>query len=157
MQNKTRSTIIPAHEGTGIWQPGKTKGNCITIKASPWNIADATQTVFLHELPQGGQVQEHAHNKETEVFICLEGEGIMIIDEKEFTLKKHDVAYIAPLTKHSIRAISETPLKFMVIVSECGLEERLKLMGKLQKSINEAPPEPFESTLSKQNTHGVIR
>lgn len=157
MIKKARSKVISSDEGTAIWQPDKIKGSCITIKASSWNIADATQTVFLHELPKGGQVLEHAHENETEVFICLEGEGIVTVDGQEFIFKKNDVAYVAPLTKHSIRSISETPLKYIVVVSACGLEERLKLMGRLRKSFDEMPPEPFDSEIGKQNTHGVIR
>src|SRR5690242_17089605 len=116
MNMKPKSIIVPANEGQAFWQPG-VKGNCITIKVSPWNIANTKHTVFLHELPKGGQVGEHAHEKDEEIFICTDGEGIMTIDGKEISFKKGDVAFIAPQTTHRIQAISDTTLKYMVIVS----------------------------------------
>ncbi|MFZ2314558.1 MAG: cupin domain-containing protein [Gammaproteobacteria bacterium] len=154
MNNK--SIIVNAEDGQSFWQPG-VQGNCITIKVSPWNIPTTGHTVFLHELPQGGEVPEHSHETNEEIFICLDGEGTMTIDGKEIPFKKHDVAYLAPLSSHHIKAISKTPLKFMVIITPTGLEERLKLMGIPKKDLNEAAPASFDSTIGKQSTHGVNR
>ena len=156
MQDKKFSTMIPSNEGDAFWQPGAVKGNCITIKVSPWNVPNTQHTVFLHELPKGGEVPEHAHEHEEEIFTCLEGEGVFTIDGKEFSFKPHDVAYIAPLSTHSIRAISDKPLKYIVVISPTGLEERLKLMGISRNSIDEIPPEPFTSAIGKGKSHGVI-
>ncbi|TAK73481.1 MAG: cupin domain-containing protein [Gammaproteobacteria bacterium] len=150
------AVLIPAKEGQSFWQPG-VRGNCITIKISPWNIDKTNHTVFLHELPKTGEVPEHAHEIETEIFICLEGEGILTLDGKEMSFRQHDVAYVPPLCKHRIQAISDTLLKFMVIISPIGLEERLKLMGQAKSSNKEIPPDNFSSPLSQENTHGVIR
>lgn len=156
--NQSQSKFIPANEGEAFWQPGAVKGNCITIKASPWNIVDAKHTVLMQELPKGAQVSEHAHQEDVEVFICLEGEGIITLDGKEYAFKPHDVAYVTPPTKHSLRGVSVSPVfKFIAIVTPTGLEERLKLMGIPRKSLTEQPPEPFVTDIAKQNTHGVIR
>jgi len=155
MKNKMKSCIVPANEGDAFWQPG-IKGNCITIKVSPWNVDKTQHTVFLHELPKGGEVPAHAHETNEEIFICLEGEGIITIDGKECSFKKHDVAFLAPLTEHSVRAISEIPLKLMVVISPTGLEDRLKLMGMPRNSLEELPPDEFDSEIGKKSTHGVI-
>lgn len=155
MANKLKSRIISANEGDSFWQPG-TRGNCITIKICPWNIEKTQHTIFLHELPKGGEVPEHAHENNEEIFVCLDGEGIITIDGEESVFKKHDVAFLAPLSTHSIRSTSENPLKFMVIISPTGLEDRLKMMGIVKKNIAEQAPESFESAIGKQNTHGVI-
>lgn len=155
MKNKVKSCVIPANAGDAFWQPG-VKGNCITIKISPWNVDKTQHTVFLHELPKGGEVPEHAHETNEEIFICLEGEGIITIDGVENQFKKHDVAFLAPFSEHSIRTTSETPLKLMVIISPTGLEDRLKLMGITRADIHEPAPEAFDSAIGKQNTHGVI-
>lgn len=154
MQPKQKSIIVSAQEGEAFWQPG-VKGNCITIKVSPWNVENTQHTVFLHELPKGGEVPEHAHDTNEEVFVCLDGEGIITIDGVDHVFKKHDTAFLAPLSKHCIRTVSETPLKLMVIISPTGLEERLKLMGIAKKSQHDAAPEAFDSVIGKQNTHGV--
>lgn len=156
MKNKIKSCVVSATEGEAFWQPG-VEGNCITIKVSPWNIEKTNHTIFLHELPKGGKVFEHAHQENEEIFICLEGEGIIIIDGKEHSFKKQDVAFLAPLSKHSICTMSDTPLKFMVVISPTGLEERLKLMGIPKKSIDEPAPAAFDSSIGKAKTHGVIR
>jgi len=125
---KMKSCVIPDKDGEAFWQPG-VQGNCITIKVSPWNLEKTQHTVFLQELPKDGEISKHAHEENEEIFICLNGEGIITIDEKEFSFQKHDVAFLAPRSEHSIRTISDEPLKFMVVISPTGLEERLKLMG----------------------------
>lgn len=155
MQNKTKSTVVSSQEGRAYWQPG-VQGNCITIKVSPWNVINTNHTVFLQELPKDGEVPEHAHETNEEIFVCLEGEGIITIDGKDNSFKKHDVAFLAPLSKHSIRTTSDSPLKLMVIISPAGLEERLKQMGIPKKDQNEAAPDSFSSEIGKSNSHGVI-
>src|SRR5688572_16958752 len=124
-KNKVKSCVVSSIEGDAFWQPG-VKGNSITVKISPWNVEKTNHTVFLHELPKDGQVPEHSHSENEEIFICLDGEGIITIDGKEHDFKKHDVAFLAPFSTHSIRTASELPLKFMVVISPTGLEDRLK-------------------------------
>lgn len=151
---KKTSCVIPAADGDAFWQPS-VKGDCITIKISPWNIDKTQHTVFLHELPKGGYVAEHAHDANEEIFICLEGEGIITIDGVDNQFKKHDVAFVAPLSRHKITCTSEMPLKMMIVISPTGLEERLKLMGIERKQVSEEAPEAFYSAIGKQKTHGV--
>lgn len=149
-----KSIIANEADGQAFWQPG-VEGNCITIKISPWNLPTTNHTIFLHELPKGGEVPQHMHETNEEIFICLEGAGTITIDGKVMPFKKHDVAYLAPRSYHHIKALSETPLKFMVIITPTGLEERLKLMGIPKKDPNEMAPASFESAIGKQSTHGV--
>lgn len=155
MNNSSPSIVIKADEGTGIWQPS-IKGDCITIKLSPWNNSDTKHTVFLHELPKEGTVGEHSHDNGIEIFICLDGEGVLTIDGTQHAFKQHDVAYIAQNSNHSMLAVSEKPLKFMVVMNPTGLEERLKLMGIPKKNNTEEPPEAFYSEIATQSTHGVV-
>jgi len=156
MNNKSKSCIVSDKDGEAFWQPG-VKGNCITIKVSPWNIEKTNHTIFLHELPKDGQVLEHFHQNDEEIFICLDGEGIIMINGKEHAFKQHDIAYIAPLCKHSIKTISEISLKLMVIISPTGLEDRLKMIGIPKTVRNSVAPEKFEFAISNQNTHGVVK
>ena len=144
MMNKPKSCVIAADEGTAFWQPG-VKGNCITIKASPWNLMTPEHTVFMHELPYGGIVGEHAHLDHEEIFVCLEGEGIMTIDGIEHVFAKHSVALVAAGAVHTIKTLSQEALKFMVVISPPGLEERLKLMGVAKGHPAEPAPEAFSS------------
>lgn len=156
MNDKSKSCVVSATEGETFWQPG-VRGNVTTIKISPWNVEKTNHTVFLHELPNGGEVPAHSHQDNEEIFICLEGEGVITIDNKEYFFKKHDVAFIAPLCSHRIKTISDEPLKFIVVISPTGLEDRLKLMGITKLHANEIAPDKFDSTIGKQNSHGVIK
>ena len=147
-----KSIIINEADGQAFWQPS-VQGNC--IKISPRNLPTTNQTIFVHELPQGGEAPKHMHETNEEIFICLDGAGTITIDGKEMPFKKHDVAYLAPHSYHHIKALSETPLKFMIIITPTGLEERLKLMGIPKKDPNETAPTSFESAIGKQSSHGV--
>ncbi len=155
MKQLSKSLVVPSDAGISYWQPG-VKGNCITIKISPWNIINTNHTVFLHELPKSGDVLEHAHDNNEEIFICLDGEGTITIDGINYLFKKHDVAYVAPLSKHKICNTGNVTLKFMVIISPTGLEDRLRQMGVEKKSVHEDAPDAVATTTGKTETHGVI-
>ncbi len=156
MTQKLKSLVVPETEGQAFWQPG-VKGNCITVKTSPWNIDKTKHTVFTHELPYGGEVKEHLHLNDDEIFICLDGEGCITIDGIQHPFEKHSIAFVGAGSKHKIQTLSKDPLKFVVISSPPGLEERFKLIGIPKLNINEEAPEAFTSEFAQQNTHGVIR
>lgn len=153
MENTTKkSGFIKKDEGQSYWMP-RGQGEHITIKVSPWNVSDTTHTVFLHEIPPGNFVGEHWHVDQPEIFICLAGEGIIKLDDKEFKLEPEAVAYVGNNVVHSIHATGTTPLKMMVIITPSGLEERFKLMGK-PRNLEDIPPQPFESGAATES-HGV--
>jgi mannose-6-phosphate isomerase-like protein (cupin superfamily) len=153
-QRNPRSIVVGKDEGESFWQPKKA-GGYITMKVSPWNLINATHTVFLQELPPGGMVTQHYHEHMNEIFIGLSGQGIIIVDGKEFEFGPEVVAYVGRETMHSIQATGDQPLKFVVISSPTGLEERLKQMGKPRKP-GEPTPEPFESSAPPES-YGVKR
>jgi mannose-6-phosphate isomerase-like protein (cupin superfamily) len=47
----------------------------------------------------------------------LEGEGAMEIDGKKTTVRKHDVIFIPPGVRHSIRNDGLTDLTFIVVTT----------------------------------------
>jgi mannose-6-phosphate isomerase-like protein (cupin superfamily) len=149
-----KSIVVGKDEGDSFWQP-KHAGGYITIKVSPWNIDDTRHTIFMQELPPGGIVREHYHEDHEEIFIGLAGKGVVTMEDKEFEFGAETVFYVSKQTRHSIKAVGDIPLKFMVVISPPGLEERLKLMGKPRKP-SELPPEPFESGAPSEG-HGVKR
>jgi len=150
--NKQQSGFIKKEEGQSYWMP-RGQGEHVTIKVSPWNVPNASHTVFLHEIPPGNFVGEHWHENQPEIFICLAGEGIIQLDDKKFKLEPEAVAYVGNNVVHSIRATGNTPLKMMVIITPSGLEERFKLMGKPRNPGDHAP-QPFDSSAPAES-HGV--
>lgn len=145
--------ILQADEGESFWQPKNADG-FITIKTSPWNAKDSRQTVFFQEMPAGGFVGLHSHEEDQEVFIFVGGKGSILADGIEHEVAAGDVVFIGKNIEHSVRASRGVTLRFYVVVSPTGLENRLKEMGK-RRTPGETAPESFESQVGRSETHGV--
>ena len=69
----------------------------------------------LFEMEPGGYSPLHSHPWEHEVFI-LEGEGLVIGDEKEGKFSTGDVIFIPPNEQHQLRNNGKRLLKFLCLV-----------------------------------------
>src|ERR1700730_12532039 len=151
INSNPQAILVGKEEGDSFWQP-KDAGGYLTIKVSPWNVPDTTHTIFLQEIPPGGKVNTHYHEENDEMFICLAGEGKLLIDDETYNFKPEAVAYIRKNTSHSLEAIGDTPLRCMVIISPPGLENRLKQMGRPRLPGDQMPPS-FDSNAPSEG-HG---
>jgi len=150
---KTSSLVIGPDEGISFWSPKPANGH-VEIKVSPWNIPDTQHTVFLDEIPPGCHVGEHYHQQGTvEIFTILSGSGEILLDDEIYPLQPESVVYVHNESRHSLRNTGNVPLRFMVVITPTGLEDRFKAMGP-EKRLNEVTPEPFDS-LEHNDTHGV--
>lgn len=61
------------------------------------------------------EVKEHKHLYHCEHVIVNEGEGLMKLGDKTFTIKKGDVIFIPKNTVHSVKNTGEKPLKVISI------------------------------------------
>lgn len=61
------------------------------------------------------EVKAHKHLHHCEHVVVAEGEGLMKLADKTFTIKKGDVIFIAKNTIHSVKTTSKTPLKVISI------------------------------------------
>ncbi len=61
------------------------------------------------------EVKMHKHITHCEHVVIIEGEGIMKIAEKTFSIKKGDVIFIPKNTNHSVKTTSKIPLKVISI------------------------------------------
>jgi len=59
----------------------------------------------------------HRHEEE-EVFFILEGEGRVVVDDKEFKLSAMSAVFIPPGSLHGIENIGDKPLKYLVIIAK---------------------------------------
>ena len=59
----------------------------------------------------------HGHNIIDETFYFVEGDGIMIIDNKEFEAPEGSVFLCEPKEMHNIRNVSDKPVKIVFIKS----------------------------------------
>ncbi|WP_159586664.1 cupin domain-containing protein [Chelativorans xinjiangense] len=62
-------------------------------------------------------VERHVHKVQEQVYHVLEGEGLMEIDGEKRVVRKHDVAFIAPGSWHSIENTGLGDLTFIVVTA----------------------------------------
>jgi len=60
-------------------------------------------------------VKSHKHKTHTETITVIEGEGIMTVGKKSFTIKKGDFFEIPKNTFHALKVTSEIPMKVLSI------------------------------------------
>ncbi len=69
----------------------------------------------LFEMGPSGNSPLHTHPWEHEVFI-LEGEGVVVGEDKERKFKTGDVVFVAPNEKHQFKNNSSKALRFLCLV-----------------------------------------
>ena len=67
----------------------------------------------IAEIPPGGSVPKHIHEDEEQVYLILEGEGIVIIDGKKYRVRKGYAVYIPMNAVHEVINDSSTTLKYV--------------------------------------------
>ena len=63
------------------------------------------------------RISTHSHAVQEQIYHVLEGEGAMEIDGKVSIVRRHDVIFIPPGVKHSIRNNGLTDLTFIVVTT----------------------------------------
>ena len=69
----------------------------------------------VFEVQPGGYSPHHKHPWEHEVFI-LEGEGVLVQEEKESPFSKGDVIFVPPDEVHQLKNTSEETLEFICLI-----------------------------------------
>ena len=65
-------------------------------------------------------VETHSHAVQKQIYHVLEGGGAMEIDGKKTIVRKHDVIFIPPGVRHSIRNDGLGDLTFIVVTTPVG-------------------------------------
>ena len=69
----------------------------------------------LFEMEAGGNSPFHSHSWEHEVFI-LEGEGLVVGEEKEVKFKAGDIIFLPPNEKHQLKNNGKKSVKFLCLI-----------------------------------------
>lgn len=60
----------------------------------------------------------HYHQKVQKVYVTLEGEGILMVGQREVTMSPEQAIHIGPGEIHYVAKVLKAPLVFMVITNE---------------------------------------
>jgi mannose-6-phosphate isomerase-like protein (cupin superfamily) len=77
--------------------------------------SDSLSTSFVIFIKK--EVRKHKHAFHSEQVIILEGEGLMLMSDKEFVIKKGDIIFIPKETIHALKVTSDVPVKAISIQS----------------------------------------
>jgi len=64
----------------------------------------------------------HHHCNADNVYIVKRGEGKLVVEGEEHTIREDDVVYIAAGLKHSLRNVSDAPFEIFEIYSPAGAQ-----------------------------------
>jgi len=67
----------------------------------------------IAEIPPGGSVPKHVHEDEEQAYLILEGEGIVIIDEKQYRVREGYAVYIPIGSVHEVINDGNKPLRYV--------------------------------------------
>lgn len=70
-------------------------------------------------LPPGTSIGLHQHGSDEEVYIVLEGSGLMSLNDKTYTVESGSVIVNSPYGSHALENTGKTDLKLLVF--EVGL------------------------------------
>ena len=73
----------------------------------------------LFEVEPGGEIFEHSHSWEHEIFI-LQGKALIRIGGREYKVKEGDVIYIPPCKKHYYKNVGNDTLRFLCLIPKEG-------------------------------------
>ena len=62
-------------------------------------------------------VELHTHQVQEQVYHVLDGEGLMVIDGEATVVRRHDIIFLPPGTKHSIENTGLGDLTFIVVTT----------------------------------------
>lgn len=84
---------------------------------SPWSLGSKHMWLGTSTVEPGNRTNAHSHDINEEIFYCVSGEGIMIVDEEETPYSAGTVVYVPPGAVHQVVNTGDVPLKSVCAVS----------------------------------------
>lgn len=77
--------------------------------------------ISINTLPAGASVPfVHAHKRNEEIYLILDGKGALYIDGEEFEVKAGDVLRIDPAGERCFKAAADSSISFICIQADAG-------------------------------------
>jgi mannose-6-phosphate isomerase-like protein (cupin superfamily) len=84
-------------------------------------------SVIQERVPAGGADVMHYHEKSRQFFYVLEGEGMMVFEDHQISLRKGEGIEISPQIKHQFKNESDSDVHFLVISVPATRADRINL------------------------------
>jgi len=84
-------------------------------------------SVIQERVPAGGAEVMHYHNDSRQFFYILDGEGVMIFDDRQIVLNKGQGIEINPQEKHQFKNQSNADVHFLVISIPTTKSDRINI------------------------------
>lgn len=94
------------------------------------NKADKKQYIkFIHDdiIPPGSSFGNHQHKSEEPIeewYFCLEGEGTMTLDGKDYPMKPGDISACYAMGNHSVKNTGNKDMRIIVIFASAIEKEK---------------------------------
>jgi len=69
-------------------------------------------------LPAGGAGERHSTESYEELIVILEGEAVLLSEDREFPFSTGQVCYVPPYTEHTMRNSGTSVLKYIYVVTK---------------------------------------
>lgn len=100
-------------------------GNC-----DGWHLVrDGRLSVIYERMPPGSSEARHYHNQAQQFFFVVDGEAVLEVEGKEFTLNGREGIHVLPRQAHRIFNRSASDLLFLVISQPPSHGDRVNAEG----------------------------
>lgn len=94
----SKTTYVPASGGEVVTKEDYSK----RIIFKPEDFTQPGHLLQVVTVPPRTNMRVHWHNKQTEVYYIIEGEGLIILDGKKYEAKVNDAFIVRPGVKHKV-------------------------------------------------------
>jgi uncharacterized cupin superfamily protein len=94
---------------------GQGRLTCVEMLADRGGLAPGSRFVHDDHLAPGASIGEHAHTDNEELYIILEGAGVMLIDGVPHPVRAGDLCRTGPGHSHGLTAGLQRPMRFLVV------------------------------------------
>ncbi|MCY3824268.1 MAG: cupin domain-containing protein [Nitrospinae bacterium] len=99
------------------------------ILIDPRNTNSRMLSMGNQDIPVGGGIPVHLHEKEEEILFFHEGEADVQVDGKVYQVKAGMTAFLPVGVEHGLRNTGDVPLKLLWIFGPPGYEEIFRHMS----------------------------
>ncbi|WP_051785717.1 cupin domain-containing protein [Endozoicomonas numazuensis] len=139
MSESTQSRVFSAGEAIAFWQPEPANGY-VELRVSEHSaVASSRFETGIQVVAPGGFVREHQHNDQEELILVFEGEGVALLEGKEYPMCNGTTVYLVPHSRHKFTNTGEGPLKFFWVFMPKGLAEFFARIGRSKQPGDSAP------------------